>query len=440
MGNRKQKRARFVEDRISGMPDDVLVSILSLITMKEAGRTSVLSRRWQKLWTFVPNLNFDGQERLYYLEDHIGARGFRRLHRIARTNYVKWVNRVLELHRTPAIDQFRVFFDLTEDYRRDIDNWINFAMEKRVQRLELSFDYCSLINPYPFPSLYQTRGIPSPNSLRALILKFLNVSGEVLEYFICNCPFLDRLWVEGSETLVNLKVAGPLLRLKHLEISHCLKLENLEISAKNLVSFVYFGPRITMPFKYVPNLVEMSLEGNYFEYSIYNFCEFSSYLPRLETLVLDLSKVEKKMKLLEFHTLSNLKQLELIATEKSGNASLLWLTSLLKAAPVLCRLTLKLHMYGSPGPRKVQKSPKCLHHCLKQVEMVGFVGRTIDVKYVKYLVKNAVELEKVIIDPRCPLMVGTPLVYEEIEGMQAARECAKMLGRELSLVDKLIVL
>lgn len=72
--------------------------------------------------------------------------------------------------------------------------------------------------------------------------------------------------------------------------------------------------------------------------------------------------------------------------------------------------------------------------------MVGFVGRTIDVKYVKYLVKNAVELEKVIIDPRCPLMVGSPLVYEEIEGMQAARECAKMLGRELSLVDKLIVL
>jgi hypothetical protein len=55
--------------------------------------------------------------------------------------------------------------------------------------------------------------------------------------------------------------------------------------------------------------------------------------------------LQKKMKLLEFHTLSNLKQLELIATEKSGNASLLWLTSLLKAAPVLCRLTLKVNVH-----------------------------------------------------------------------------------------------
>ncbi|XP_062169775.1 uncharacterized protein LOC133875610 [Alnus glutinosa] len=215
-------------------------------------------------------------------------------------------------------------------------------MEKRVQRLELSFDYCSLINPYPFPSLYQTRGIPSPNSLRALILKFLNVSGEVLEYFICNCPFLERLCVQNSSALVNLKVAGPLLPLKYLEICHCPKLQNLEISAKNLVSFVYSGPRITMPFRYVPNLVEMSLGGVYCKYSIYQFCEFSSCLSWLETLILELPRIKKNKKLIEFPTLSNLKQLELIAFDESDNASLLGLTSLLKAAPILCRLTLKV--------------------------------------------------------------------------------------------------
>ena len=269
------------------MPDDVLVSILSLITMKEAGRTSVLSRRWKKLWTFVPNLNFDAEERLNYLVDHRDKRGLERLYRIETTKYVKWVNEVVKLHRVPTIDQFRVSFDLDVDYRHDLDNWVKFAFEKRVQRLEVSFYQCH-INPCPFPSLYRTLSFPRCNSLRVLSLKYLSVSGEVLEYFICNCPSLEQLCVRHSETLVNLKVAGPLLRLKYLEITRCLNLENLEISANNLVSFVYFGPTITMPFKYVPNLVEMSLGGKYCEYSICKFCEFPSYLSRLEMLILAL--------------------------------------------------------------------------------------------------------------------------------------------------------
>jgi hypothetical protein len=111
-------------------------------------------------------------------------------------------------------------------------------------------------------------------------------------YYAYNCPLLERLCVQNSAALVNLKVAGPLLPLKYLEISHSMKLQNLEISAENLVSFVYSGPRITMPFKYVPNLVEMSLKGTYCEYSMYEFCEFSSYLSRLETLILKLPMIE----------------------------------------------------------------------------------------------------------------------------------------------------
>ena len=58
--------------------------------------------------------------------------------------------------------------------------------------------------------------------------------------------------------------------------------------------------------------------------------------------------------------------------------------------------------------------------------LVGFVGQPIDVEYVGYLVENAVELEKIIIDPRDPLMIGRPLDSEDIELIQAARERAKI--------------
>ncbi|TYI30513.1 hypothetical protein ES332_A05G393200v1 [Gossypium tomentosum] len=37
------------------------------MTMKEATKTSVISRRWQKLWTFHPCLHFDSSQALLKL-------------------------------------------------------------------------------------------------------------------------------------------------------------------------------------------------------------------------------------------------------------------------------------------------------------------------------------------------------------------------------------
>lgn len=45
-------------DHISGLPDALIVQILSLVPIEDAVRTSVLSRRWQYLWTYLHNLVF----------------------------------------------------------------------------------------------------------------------------------------------------------------------------------------------------------------------------------------------------------------------------------------------------------------------------------------------------------------------------------------------
>ncbi|CAL4893082.1 unnamed protein product [Urochloa decumbens] len=48
------------EDRISSLPDDLLIAVLaSLCDVEEAARTSVLARRWRGLWTQLPRLSFD---------------------------------------------------------------------------------------------------------------------------------------------------------------------------------------------------------------------------------------------------------------------------------------------------------------------------------------------------------------------------------------------
>ncbi|CAI9088751.1 OLC1v1023173C1 [Oldenlandia corymbosa var. corymbosa] len=107
-------------------------------------RTSVLSKRWIDLWTFVPRLNFDASkdmaeilsfdESLLKLED---GKIYRNSCRPKRRNYVKWVNKVLQSHKSVDLDMFRICFDLNRSYRHHIDRWLQFVFARRVERLEL---------------------------------------------------------------------------------------------------------------------------------------------------------------------------------------------------------------------------------------------------------------------------------------------------------------
>jgi hypothetical protein len=247
-----------LKDCISERPNEILVSILLHLTLREAVVTSVLSRRWEYLWASICSLGF-------YPRKISGKLTLTRtiklnspeLTEIKRPRYVNWVNHDMEQHRGPTIDEFQVWFDLDKGYVRDINRWIMFAMQKRVQRFEIHLSGFRTCNPwlssrYIFPYqllLYPQFSSDIPwhtfvgfKSLKDLTLMEVNVSCEVLEYFLANCPNLERLVVHESEHLKKLRVVGSSFPLKQVRISYCVSLKSINICDTNLVSFKYAGP------------------------------------------------------------------------------------------------------------------------------------------------------------------------------------------------------
>lgn len=312
---------------------------MSLLTLKEAARTSVLSHSWRYLWTFTTgSLDFDDSLLLWLMEYRKVIKSYSE----ESDRFVRWVNEVLKLHRGPTIDEFKVCFSVNEKhFKLDIENWIRFSLRKKVKRLVLDLAHTResirVIRQYTLTDQFLRSY--HLDSLTTLCLNSVQVTGEVLEYVLSNCPFLEVLRVEATESLVNLKPSGPLLKLKHLEIIHCFKLENFEISALNLVSFKYYGHVARILLGDVPNIVEASYSRAYACSLVTNCSQIPSYLFQVETLSLDLS-----LRLFEdtprFPIFRNLRQLRLTLVA-SGVEPLLFCTSVLEASPFLHRFAVK---------------------------------------------------------------------------------------------------
>uniref|UniRef100_A0A5B7A1Y3 F-box domain-containing protein n=1 Tax=Davidia involucrata TaxID=16924 RepID=A0A5B7A1Y3_DAVIN len=433
-------------DRISQLPDEVLALILSGLSLREAAATSVMSRRWKNLWTFITSLDFDVLETLNDIELELT------LCETEKPRYIRWVNQVLDLRQSSIISMFRICFPLNQTSKSDIDRWLEIVvMGKKVQRFELDLkqDLDSSFKPtnfyaFPYEVLVSPRHFGSFECLTYLCFKCVNVSGQVLEYFLSNCP-LERLCVEYSSVdLVNLNVTHPCLQLKYLKIICCRKLERIGIFAPSLVSFKYCGPQINLQLNNFPSLVEASfgtasygISGIFSGNISYAFGQLSSYLSQLESLKLEVDPIEAINGLPQ---LTNLKRLVLTVCARDYH-NLLQLTSLIRASPYLYKFVLKLEWCESGRrQREVRRVSRCPYMHLKVLELIGFVGRALDVEFAEHILENAIMLEKITINTCHPSAIGTPFEFDESEARQTARDRAMDLRAKLPQGAELFVI
>lgn len=279
----------ILQDWISQLPDETLANILSRLVMKEAARACVLSRRWRSLWKLWSGcLDFDASDTMWLI-----VYGKKQLDTEAQ-RYRDWVDQVLDSHDGITLEGLRIAFELGESYATSLNKWLCLAIVKRVQRLELdlssvygSFQCCNSAFIFPSWLLHiKFLNFSSFDRLTSLCLKSVSITENDLAYFLSTCPLLERLSLENASSLQDFRVnAGQSLKLNHLDIRYCSKLENIEVSGTNLVSFKYAGPVINVN---VPEFASISLVVEYYEMFFVKFHTSILYLSRIEQLELDL--------------------------------------------------------------------------------------------------------------------------------------------------------
>lgn len=191
---------------------------------------------------------------------------------------------ILDVFRTYNPSQeLTILLDYDGTTSPDVNEWINFAMKNWVKVLDLNLEqYYTIEKKFPVMKHFP---------LTKLFLTEVNVIGEVLEHYVSNCPFLEELYVSSSNSLVNLRLVDQPPKLSTFQVAHCSNLENLEISAPNLVSFGYDGPKIkNMTLKHVPLLSKVAFGGKYCESIEFDSDQHASYLSQLKRLVLHFTK------------------------------------------------------------------------------------------------------------------------------------------------------
>lgn len=188
------------EDRISSLPDHLLLQIISFLEMHQAVSTGILSKRWRDLWTFTPNLSFSNSKSSCSR---------------CCCYFIIFVEQSLSLHIGINIHKFSLQFPYYHRHCDYVDSWLRLAVMKDVRELCLQFSAhqngLNEMNRYRLPSwlfeceklvsleLYSCKvEVPDDvcfSSLRVLSLIQIELSGRAIDKLLAGCPLLENLTI-----------------------------------------------------------------------------------------------------------------------------------------------------------------------------------------------------------------------------------------------------
>lgn len=178
-------------DRITILPDSLLIHILSFLPTKYAVKTCILSTRWKHIWASVPNLHF------FFRGRHCSV-------------FADFIDRVLFFHELPRIQRFSLECAGVDVNR--LNTWVSVAVRRGVQELHIDVQYtsdciilpptlftCTTLVVFKLRSLVQMEipGLVHFPNLRVLHVSLQFPFGDMIQKLFCSCPVLEDFSIRG---------------------------------------------------------------------------------------------------------------------------------------------------------------------------------------------------------------------------------------------------
>nr|XP_043639682.1 F-box/FBD/LRR-repeat protein At1g13570-like [Erigeron canadensis] len=202
----------LAKDRISTLPQNIIETILCDLHIRDAVRTSVLSKNWRYSWTRIPKLVFvedtfdkiTGKDQLSVMEQELQLEGLGKW-RLETCKFLYTIYQVLLLHQGPIL---QLTLDMhASEYVLEIDQIIlHLSRKNTVTELKLQFDSNGDLYILPL-SIYSLHQLTNLHLDGCKILHPLTFSG----FGSLTTLYLDDVRIR-AKTLLHLLSKSPLLK------------------------------------------------------------------------------------------------------------------------------------------------------------------------------------------------------------------------------------
>ncbi|PKI49679.1 hypothetical protein CRG98_029924 [Punica granatum] len=222
-----QLESHLISMQLFDLPDEVLLQILSFLPLKDAVRTSLLSKRWRHLWALVLDLHFKNSNLS------------------KRPLFLDFVGRACALHGGTAIRAFSLECKI-DGVVSPIQKLITSVVKCGVRELSLFLDYPSRGHELPSSifmcstlEMLRVRSCCFIKLPSSICLSKLKINGACLKSFHYFGRLIDEPCVLGDTRELVEAELGLYPRRGHREVGQGYKLSSVFSNAKELTLYGY---------------------------------------------------------------------------------------------------------------------------------------------------------------------------------------------------------